>query len=115
MTRVELPLRRFSLNFTVAFQGEKYDVSTSFYPGGQIGDTFIDRKKDKVAAKLGMQLDAACRDSAILLSLALQHGCSIERLKHSVTRDEDGLTPSSLLGQIIDTISVIQDEAQVSP
>jgi hypothetical protein len=103
MPRESLPNHRNSINFTIRFEGEQYGVTTGFYPDGRIGEIFINRIKDKTAAKLGQQLDAVCRDSAILLSLLLQYGVDLPNLKHSITRDDDS-TPMSIVGTIIDSI-----------
>lgn len=105
MTRETLPNRRPSVSFTLAFQGEQYDVTTGFYEDGRWGEIFINRIRDKTAAKLGQQLDAVCRDSAILMSRALQNGVSLADLKHSITRDDDS-TPMSIVGAIIDSIEL---------
>lgn len=105
MTRNALPNRRSSVSFTIEFQGERYDVTTGFYADGQFGEIFINRIRDKSAAKLGQQLDSVCRDSAILMSLALQHGVDLSDLKHSITRDDDG-APMSIVGAIVDSIAI---------
>jgi hypothetical protein len=103
VTRNNLPNRRSSCSFTLEFQGERYDVTTGFYEDGRFGEIFINRIRDKSAAKLGQQLDAVCRDSAILMSLALQHGVNLPDLKHSITRDDDGV-PMSIVGAIVDSV-----------
>ncbi len=104
MVRNNLPNRRHSINFTIEFQGERYDVTTGFYEEGKFGEIFINRIRDKSAAKLGQQLDAVCRDSAILMSLALQHGVDLGDLKHSITRDDEG-APMSIVGAIVDSVN----------
>lgn len=103
MTRETLPTRRYSHNFTVEFQGEKYNVTAGFYPDGRIGELFIERVKDRIASKLGYALDGACRDAAVLISLALQYGAELETIGKTVSRDEDG-EPAALVGAIIDHI-----------
>lgn len=105
MTRVTLEPRRFSLNFTLAFQGERYHVTTGFYGDGRTGEIFINRIRNKTAARLGEPLDAICRDSAILMSLAIQHGADLAALKHSITRDEEG-QPMSIVGAILDAVEI---------
>jgi hypothetical protein len=104
MPRDVLPNRRSSYSFTVTFQGERYDVTVGTYPDGRIGELFINRIRDKIAAKIGTVLDGVCRDSAIILSIALQHGAHIETVQHAVTRDEDG-TPATIVGAILDHLS----------
>ncbi len=99
-----LPNRRDSVSATIEFAGEKYDFTTGFYPDGTVGETFINRVKDRTAAKLGEQLDGICRDSAVLISLALQHGVTIDTMRHAVTRDSED-SPSTLIGAILDTLA----------
>ena len=103
-SRNTLPNRRSSVNFTLEFQGEHYDVTTGFYDDGKFGEIFINRVRDKSAAKLGQQLEATCRDVAIVMSLALQHGVDLADLKHSITRDDDGV-PMSIVGAIVDSVN----------
>ncbi len=103
--REMLPNRRHNVSFTLEFQGEKYDVTTGFYADGRFGEVFINRIQDKSAAKLGQHLDGVCRDSAILMSLALQHGVKLSDLKHSITRDDDS-TPMSIIGTIVDSVEM---------
>lgn len=120
MSRELLPERRFSLTFTVEFQGEKYNVTIGFYDDGRPGEVFINRLFTKTSAKVGTLLDGVCRDAAILISIALQHGCHSLVMQHAVTRDEDG-HPSTIVGAIIDRITKSDllggddDAAPVSP
>lgn len=109
MTRDVLPPRRPSLNFTVEFQGEKYAITTGFYPDGRYGEVFINRLFTKSSAKVGTLLDSICRDAAILVSFCLQHGVPLETIQHAITRDEEGAA-STIIGAIIDQIRKDQDE-----
>lgn len=101
--RDSLPNRRSSLNFTIEHQGERYHVTAGEYRDGRIGEIFINRIYSKTSAKVGTLLDDACRDLAILISMALQHGAKLETVHHAVTRDEEGL-PSTIIGAIVDQI-----------
>ena len=103
MTREILPERRPSYNFTIDFQGEKYHVTIGRYPDGRPGEVFVNRLFTKASAKVGTLLDGVCRDAAILVSLAMQHGVQLETMQHAITRDEDG-APSTIVGAIIDQI-----------
>lgn len=106
MTRDILPSRRPSVSFTVSFEGERYDVSVGYYNDARVGEIFITRKRDKTSAKVGSEhLDGVCRDTAIVMSLAIQHGASLTTIQHAVTRDEDG-TPATLVGAIIDHMAL---------
>jgi hypothetical protein len=102
--RENLRPRRQNITSTIDFAGEHYHVTQGFYETGKPGEIFINRLRDKTAAKLGDHLDATCRDSAILMSLLLQYGADLAELKHSVTRDEEGL-PMSIIGRIIDDMA----------
>ena len=104
MSRDLLPNKREAETFTVSFGGEKYDVTIGTYDDGRVGEVFINRIRDKAAAKLGTHLDGVCRDGAILLSLALQHGTPIETIRHAVTRDESN-RPATIMGAIVDRIA----------
>lgn len=101
--RNTMPERRSSETFSLAFGGEKYHVTTGFYTDGALGEIFINRVRDKAAAKLGSQLDGVCRDGAILLSFALQYGAPIDAIRHALTRDEDGAA-ATVIGAILDEV-----------
>jgi hypothetical protein len=104
VTRETMPNRRFSASFTLDFQGERYDVTIGHYDDERVGEVFINRILGKASAKVGTLLDGVCRDSAILLSIALQHGTSLATLRHAVTRDEDG-DPSTIVGVIVEHLA----------
>src|SRR5262245_37190610 len=74
-------------------------VTIGFYPDGRIGEVFLG------AAKSGTALDIATRDSAILLSFALQHGATVDRIRSAMTRDEMG-RPEGAMGALLDRIAV---------
>jgi hypothetical protein len=65
--------------------------------------------------KSGQDVQSTARDAAIVLSLALQHGTTIETIRRAVTRNGSG-EPSSILGAIIDILppSTV-DAANTSP
>lgn len=106
--REPLPDRRSSVSFTVTFQGERYDVTVGHYNDRRVGEVFINRILSKTSAKVGTLLDGVCRDSAILMSLAIQHGTDLATLRHAITRDEDG-EPSTIVGAIVDYLAKEQD------
>jgi len=103
MTRERLPHRRFaaSVHFEHAFPGagpQAWVASVGFYPDGRPGEVFIDAPKDMNA--IGLLVDEA----AILMSIALQHGASVDELRSALTRDEDG-APHSVMGTVLDLIA----------
>jgi hypothetical protein len=99
--RNALPDRRANFSFPIEFQGERYIVTVGHYWNGRPGEVFINRILSKTSAKVGTLLDGVCRDSAILMSLALQHGADLATIRHAITRDEDGM-PSTIVGAIVD-------------
>jgi len=50
------------------------------------------------AEQVNSAVDVLVGDGAILISLLLQHGCSIETINHAMKRNQDG-SPSSVLGR----------------
>lgn len=103
MARELLPERRAGETFEITFAGEKYHVTTGYYPNGQLGEVFITRIRDKSGAKLGVQLEGMARDAAILLSIALQYGTPVETIRHAVTRDEKN-QPTTIIGAVVDRL-----------
>jgi ribonucleoside-diphosphate reductase alpha chain len=61
------------------------------------------------SGKSGEQAQTLARDSAVLLSLALQHGTPIATMQKAITRNADG-TPSGPIGQLLDIIAKAQGD-----
>jgi hypothetical protein len=95
MTRELLPQRRSSENLDIELHGIAMSVTVGRYPDGRIGEVFVS------AIKSGVTADAICRDAAVMLSLALQHGIPLETIAKAVTRNRDG-TSSSFMGGLVD-------------
>ena len=49
-------------------------------------------------------IDVLSRDSAVLASLALQHGASVDTLRHALIRNADG-SASGALGRLLDLLA----------
>lgn len=98
-TRNALPQRRRSDTFEVAFGGfnKTHTITVGYYDDGSIGEVFI------TGGKSGEQLEAIARDGAVLLSLALQHGVSIDTISHAITRDSQG-QPQTIVGAVVDRL-----------
>jgi hypothetical protein len=99
-----LPNRRHSFSFTLDFQGERYDVTIGHYGDGRTGECFINRILGKNSAKVGTLLDDVCRDGAVLMSIAIQHGANLATLRNAITRNEYG-EPSTVMGAIVDHLN----------
>jgi hypothetical protein len=74
MFRRRLPNRRASEILVFVHEGRRYRASVSRYPSGAIGEVFLD------SAKFGSELALHASESAVLASLALQHGASSREL-----------------------------------
>ena len=100
MQRRVLPQRRRAETFEIAFGGLKgsHIVTLGFYEDGLLGEVFIN------GGKSGELVEAIARDGAVLLSLALQFGASLESIKSAITRDGQG-APSSIIGAVVDRLS----------
>ena len=91
MRRV-LPQRRAAETFDLRFWSQLFTVTVGFYADGTPGEVFID------GGKTGQDVQTTARDAAVVLSLALQHGSSIETIRHAVTRGGSGAAASILGG-----------------
>lgn len=101
MTRERLPGRRPAVTFEVVHGLHLYDVSAGFTSDGRVGEVFV---TPRLKIKSGDLLEAVARDGAILLSLALQHGCPLETIRAALTRDERG-DPAGPIGEICDELA----------
>lgn len=76
--RRRLPNRRTNETYIFEFDGHRYRASAGRFPNGDLAEVFLDVAK----AGTPLQLNAEC--AAILTSLALQHGVSLETIRHAV-------------------------------
>lgn len=98
MPREQLPQRRFSESFDLAFpprSGKFYTVTLGCHPDGRLAEVFLSAHR-----KIGTDSDLAARDTAILISLGLQYGASLDELAHAMTHDANG-QPEGLAGQVL--------------
>ena len=96
MRRV-LPQRRPAETFNLWLWNQSFTVTVGFYPDGTPGEVFID------GGKTGQDIQSTARDAALVLSLAMQHGVTIETIRHAVTRSGSG-EAASILGAIVDAL-----------
>jgi hypothetical protein len=96
--RCALPQRRYSETFSFSHWGREYVVGIGHHPDGRIGDVFIN------SGKSGEQAETLARDSAVILSLALQYGVPLSAMLHAITRDADG-KPSGPIGALLEMIA----------
>ena len=60
--------------------GQFYTGGIGRFDDGRIAEIFIN------GAKVGSTAEANAQDAAIVASLALQHGCPLETIRHALTR-----------------------------
>jgi ribonucleoside-diphosphate reductase alpha chain len=94
-----LPQRRRCETFEMAFGGltKGHTITVGVFEDGSLGEVFIS------GGKSGEMVEAIARDGAVLLSMALQHGVSLDTIKHSITRDSFG-RPLSIVGAVVDQL-----------
>ena len=95
--RKRLENRRASVSFDIEMAGLRYKVTTSFFPGGGLAEIFVSNHK------AGNASDVAARDAGILVSLCLQHGCSVETIARALSRNSDG-SASGVIGAVLDKV-----------
>lgn len=82
--RERLADRRYHESFVFDHGGLTYTAGVGFYPDGRVAKIFLS------CGKAGSHAESNARDAAILASLVLQHGVPLERIRHTLTRDDRG-------------------------
>ena len=96
MTRKQLPNRRPHEVIRFRHWGLGYIAGLGRATAGDpISEVFLN------VAKTGDQAETLAKDSAVLLSLALQHGVSLAEIGHAITRNADG-SASGPIGALVD-------------
>jgi hypothetical protein len=95
--RNRLPNRRPAESFEVEVDGLRYTATVGRLPDGSIGELFLNNHKSNSSA------DTAARDSAIVFSIAIQHGADPETIRRALCRDSQGRA-SGPLGAALDVI-----------
>jgi hypothetical protein len=96
-SRNRLPNRRPAESFELEIDGLRYTATVGRFPDETIGELFLNNQKSNSSA------DTAARDSAIVLSIALQHGADLEAIRRALCRDSQGRA-SGPLGAALDII-----------
>jgi hypothetical protein len=97
-TRERLRNRRASTNFGFECNGLRYIATVSFYQDGRLAEIFLGNRKS------GSHSDASAKDSAVVCSLALQHGVPVDVIRKALLRDSRGVA-SSPLGAALDHLA----------
>ena len=97
--RQRLPNRRASTTFAFECNGLHYLATISFFASTRpLAEIFLSN------AKVGSHSDSAAKDSAIVASLALQHGVGMDTIRRALLRDPQGRA-SSPLGAALDIVA----------
>ena len=96
--RNRLPFRRASISFNFECNGLGYCATISRYPSGDLAEIFLNN------TKTGSHSDSAAKDSAVVCTLALQHGVPVDVIRKALLRDSRG-NASSPLGAALDLLA----------
>jgi hypothetical protein len=100
--RQRLPDRRDAETFELVAGGLHYTCTVGRFSDGSIGELFLTNHKSNSAA------DCNARDSAIVFSIAVQHGADPESIRHALCRDSHGRA-SGPLGTALDLLAAEED------
>src|SRR5262245_19115529 len=95
--RRKLPERRTSLTFNFQCNRLAYSATISRFENGDLAEIFINN------SKVGSDSDSAAKDSAVVCSIALQHGVPLAVIRKALLRDPRGVA-SSPLGVALDVV-----------
>jgi hypothetical protein len=85
MTRRRLPNRRDAETFGLEVSGLKYVATIGYFPGTkELAEIFLTNHR------AGSDAGAAACDSAVVCSIALQHGVPLETIRRALMRDSRG-------------------------
>jgi hypothetical protein len=97
--RTRLPNRRASLTFSFECGPHRYVATISYFPNdGRLAEIFLGN------GRAGSDIDAAAKDSAVVASIALQHGVPVNVIRRALLRDAHGRA-SSPLGTALDLLA----------
>jgi uncharacterized protein YkuJ len=96
--RRRLPNRRRSETIEFERDGSTFRITVGYFPNNEVGEVFVN------GDRANSTLDALVSDSAIAVSLALQHGASLQEIAHALKRDSHGRATSPI-GAALDRIA----------
>jgi hypothetical protein len=93
--RERLPNRRLHWLYRFECDGQSYTGGIGRFDDGRIAEIFIN------GSKVGTAAETNAQDAAIVASLALQHGCPIQTIRHALVRSGGSAGPLvALLDQV---------------
>ena len=96
--RERLPNRRAHTLLNIEAGGFRYVAGVGHYDDGRLAEIFLNAEKG------GSPLDDAARDSAVVASIALQHGVDPDMLRRALMRNGNGAA-SGPLGTLLDLLA----------
>jgi hypothetical protein len=97
--RQRLSNRHMATTFDFPCGPHRYTATVAYFPGtDRLAEIFLSN------GRAGSDIDAAAKDSAVVCSIALQHGTPVEVIRHALLRDPRGVA-SSPLGVALDLIA----------
>jgi hypothetical protein len=99
MTRQRLPSRRAHEVIRFEHGGFHYHAGIGRFDDGRLAEIFLNP-----STKIGAPFTAQTQDAAILTSLALQHGCAPETIRHALSRNSNGQAAGPI-GQLLDLLA----------
>jgi hypothetical protein len=98
LTRRRLPNRRGHMLLDFEADGFRYAAGLGFFEDGRLAEVFLN------ASKIGTPIETAARDSAVVASIALQHGVPPNTIRHALTCDRNG-NAGGPLGTLLDLLT----------
>lgn len=95
--RMRLKDRRSHWLYRFECGGQHYTGGIGRFDDGRIAEIFIN------GSKVGTAAETNAQDAAIIASLALQHGCPVETIRHALTRSGNGVGPLATLLEMVET------------
>ncbi|MBU2533297.1 MAG: hypothetical protein KKB37_11190 [Alphaproteobacteria bacterium] len=108
MARDKLPARAPHETIKFVHSFVPYHATVTYYDmtGTRPGAIFMS------TGKSGEDMQTLMRDNAIIASIALQHGATLDELKAAISRQDDG-TPMGPMGTLLDILKA--DEVSSKP
>jgi len=109
LVRDPLPTRRYGETLGFEHKGLHFTATVGRRDSGELAEVFLNIAPTR-GGKYGSDGDLSARDAAVAVSLALQHGVSLETLERAMGKELDG-TPSTPIGQLLAILMQDQREA----
>jgi hypothetical protein len=98
ISRNRLPNRRCHVLVDFQADGFRYTAGLGYFEDGSLAEVFLN------SGKIGTAIETAARDSAVVASIALQHGVPPDTIRHALTRNGNG-EASGPLGTLLDLLA----------